>query len=92
MATSGEISLYVDALLVETVLADPKLYKTGGFLGDLLTKVKDYFASKIDPNHPVASVLNELAPGAIWLLFRSLGLGMWGTLISLLMSVLQNEG
>lgn len=87
MPTTGEISLYVDAMLVETVLADPKLYKKGGFITDLLTKVKDYFAEKIDPNNPVKSVLNMLAPGVLWVVFKGLGLGMWGTLIGLLMNV-----
>lgn len=87
MPTTGEISLYVDAMLVETVLGDPKLYKKGGFITDLLTKVKDYFASKIDPNNPVKSVLNVLAPGVLWVVFKGLGLGMWGTLIGLLMNV-----
>lgn len=85
--SNSEISFFVDTLLVETILGDPRLYKKAGFVSDLLSKVKGYFASKIDPNNPTESVLNELAPGVLWVLFKSMGIGGWGTLISLLMSV-----
>jgi hypothetical protein len=85
--SNSEISFYVDTLLVEAVLSDPKLYKKGGFVSDLFSKIKDYFASKIDPRNPVRSVLDELAPGAVWVLFNSLGIGGWGRFIGLLMEV-----
>ena len=56
--TTSEISFYVDTLLVEAVLANPEhFYKKGGFITDLLSKIKQYFASKIDPKHPTTSVL-----------------------------------
>jgi hypothetical protein len=86
--SSGEISLYVDLLLVETVLADPRPYKKASFASDLLSKVKDYFASKIDPAHPEASILRELAPGAISMLFSAIGLGKLGLLLGFLASTL----
>ena len=85
--SNSQISFYVDTLLVETVLADPKLYKKAGFVTDILTRVKDYFESKVDKEHPVSSVLNMLAPGALWLVFKGLGIGNWGLLIGLLMNV-----
>lgn len=85
--SNREISFYVDTLLIETVLSEPNFYKKAGFVGDLLSKVKDYFGSKIDKNDPTGSVLNEIAPGALWILFQSLGIGKWGMLLGLLMEV-----
>lgn len=85
MMSNSEVSFCVDTLLVETVLADPKLYKKAGFVQDLLSKVKDYFSHQIDKNNPVKSVIDILAPGALWLLFQSIGIGKWGFLLGLLM-------
>lgn len=86
MVKAGEISLYVDAMLLETVLSDSKFHKKGGELSDIIGKVKDYFGSKYDPEHPNASVINDLAPGAVWMLFKAMGFGKWGILVGLLMS------
>lgn len=83
MTSSREISFYVDTLLVETVLSEPNFYKKA----DLESSVSAYFKSKIDPANPAASVINELAPGAVSLLFSSLGLGKWGLFAGLLMNV-----
>lgn len=83
--SSSAISFCVDTLLVEAVLADPKLYKKAGFVQDLLGKVKDYFSHQIDPANPVGSVLDHIAPGALWVLFQSMGIGKWGFLLGLLM-------
>lgn len=82
--SSSEVSLAVDMLLVETVLADDKFYKKAGFIADVLSRVKDYFGSFIDKNHPVESVLKVLAPGALWVFMQSIGLGKWGFLLGLL--------
>ena len=87
MISNSEVSFCVDTLLVETVLADPKFYKKAGFVQDLLAKVKDYFSHQIDQKNPVSSVLSILAPGALWLLFQTLGIGKWGFLLGLLMDV-----
>jgi hypothetical protein len=87
MVSNSEVSFCVDTLLVETVLADPKFYKKAGFVSDLLAKVKDYFSHQIDPKNPAKSVIDILAPGALWLLFQSLGIGKWGFLLGLLMDV-----
>ena len=75
--SNSEISFYVDTLLVETILGQPKLHKTAGFVSDLLSKVKEYFNSKIDKEHPAASVINILAPGTLWAVFKAMGLGTW---------------
>lgn len=87
MISDSEVSFCVDTLLVETVLADPKFYKKAGFVSDMLTSVQEYFSAHIDKSNPVASVIDVLAPGALWLLFQSLGLGKFGLLLGLLTEV-----
>lgn len=87
MISNSEVSFCVDTLLVETVLADPKFYKKAGFVQDLLGKAKEYFSHQIDPKNPVKSVIDILAPGALWLMFQSFGIGKWGFLLGLLMDV-----
>jgi len=87
MVSSSEVNFCVDTLLVETVFADPKLYKKAGFVQDLLGKVKDYFSAHIDKDNPVKSVVDILAPGVLWKVFSGVGLGKWGFLLSLLMNV-----
>ena len=87
MISNSEVSFCVDTLLVETVLAEPKFYKKAGFVQDLLAKAKDYFSHQIDPKNPAGSVIDILAPGALWLMFQSFGIGKWGFLLGLLMDV-----
>jgi hypothetical protein len=87
MTSRTTISFYVDTLLVETVLAEPKFYKKAGVVSDLLENAKEYFGAHIDKTKPVESVLNVLAPAGLWLLFQSFGAGKWGLLIGLLMDV-----
>lgn len=87
--SNSEISFYVDTMIVETLLAEPKLsYKQAGIVNDLLNRIKDYFMQHIDKSHPVESVLTILAPGALWLTFQALGIGKWGLLLGLLANVL----
>ncbi len=87
MISNSKVSFCVDTLLVETVLSDPKFYKKAGFVQDLLSKVKDYFGSHLDQSSPTSSVINMLAPGALWMMFSALGIGKWGFLLGLLMNV-----
>jgi hypothetical protein len=84
MISNSEVSFCVDTILVETALGDPKFYKKAGLLSDLLSKVKDYFMAHIDKEHPVESVLKYLAPGALWILMQSIGLGKWGFFLGIL--------
>ena len=84
MISNSEVSFCIDTLLVETVLGEPKLSKQAGAIGDLLTKVKDYFMAHIDKSHPVASVLKLLAPGFLWTVMQGMGLGKWGFVLGLL--------
>lgn len=90
MNNSSAISFYVDTLLVETVLGNPKLIKTAtsGVVSELLEKVKEYVSSHIDPNNKVESLANILSPGVVAMGFKALGLGWLGFLISIAMSVL----
>ena len=84
---SNDLSFCIDTLLVEATLSDPKLYKKADIVSGLLNGAKTYFDSKIDHSNPAASVLNLIAPGALWLLFRSLGIGRFGFFLGLLMDV-----
>src|ERR1700722_5588110 len=86
----GDISFYVDTLLIETVLGEPALLKTAqsGYLSGLGDMVKSYFGAHFDENNKVDSVINMLAPGAIFVLFRSLGSGKLGLLFGLVASTL----
>jgi hypothetical protein len=85
--SNSEISFLVDTMLIETLIAEPRSYKTAGLLTDLLSKVKDYASSKIDPANPAGSALDILAPGALWLALQSMGLGKLGFIFGLLMEV-----
>lgn len=87
MLSNSEISFCVDTLLVETILSDDKFHKTAGFVSDVLSRVKEYFGSKIRPDHGVEDVLKILAPGALWVFMQSIGLGKWGFLLGLLVDV-----
>jgi hypothetical protein len=90
MLNNSEISLYVDAMILEAIVDDPSIVKNAG-IGDkvmaLIYKVKDYFASKIDPNRKVESVLNLLAPGAIGVLFSSLRFTWIGVFFALAIQI-----
>lgn len=87
MISQSEISFCVDTMLVEAVLAEPKLYKTAGVISDFMDRAKEYFSAHIDKKNPTSSVFNILAPGAVSLLFSAIGLGKFGLLIGLLMDV-----
>lgn len=88
--TNTEVSFYVDSLIVETLLSDESLVKTaqsGGVFSQLIEKVKSYFSNHIDPNDKSGSLLNMLAPGALAVIFKSLGFGWLGALLGLAMNV-----
>ncbi len=87
---NSEIKLYVDMMVVESLLDNPSIIKEAG-VGDtiisLMGKIKDYFVSKIDPNNKEASILNLIAPGAISILFSALGAPWIGALLALAQQV-----
>jgi len=75
--TGSEISLYVDAMIVEAIIADPTIIKQadmGGSVLTLMNKIKDYFATKFPDTstNKVDDVLQFITPGAIFTLLRYL--------------------
>jgi hypothetical protein len=88
--TNSEISLYVDTMIVETLLGDGSLSKTAqasGFISQLIDKVKSYVGNNINQSDKVGSALNILAPGALSIAFRAMGLGWLGLLLGLAMRI-----
>jgi len=87
---NSEISLYVDTLIVNTILEDDHLSKqaqASGALSSIIGKVKDYFGEHVNPNDKAGSFLDMIAPGVITMTFRALGLGKIGLLFGLAASV-----
>jgi len=86
----SEIKLYVDMMIVESLVDNTYLIKEAGIGGNvmsLMTKIKDYFASKIDPDNKAESVINLISPGAISVLFSTLGHPWIGGLLALAQQV-----
>lgn len=86
MIRNSEISFLVDSLIVETLLCDTSLQKTGQLAIDirgLIDKVKDYVSRQIDPNDKVGSLINILAPGMLAGAFKTMGFGWLGFLFGL---------
>jgi hypothetical protein len=81
-----------EMLLMDMIFGEP-FYKRSDVIGDTVkelvpsipARIKEYFASKIDKDHPTASLIDDLAPGAIWATMSLMGLGKWGVLIGLLL-------
>ncbi len=76
--SNGRVTFLTETLVIEAILADPKMLKNASGISDILSAVEEYFKSKIDKNHTTASVLSELAPGVLWLTLSSLGFGKIG--------------
>jgi hypothetical protein len=88
--SKGELSFYVDTMVVETLLLDNHLSKTaqaGSIVSGLIEKVTHYVNNHIDPNDKVGSLLNILAPGALSVAFSAMGLGWLGILFGLALKV-----
>jgi len=88
--SSSEISLYVDAMIIEAIVDDPTIIKEAGateVIMSLVGKVKDYIKSKIRPGHESEDVLNLLAPGTISLIFSLFGKTWIGILFGLATTV-----
>lgn len=88
--TKGDLSFYLDTLLIETAFGDPTLIKTAqsGALSGLLDMVRNYFSAHWDPSDKSGSVINMLAPSAIAMIFRGLGFGKLGWLFGVAASAL----
>lgn len=86
---TSEISFYVDCLIVEALANDESLKKqaAGGMVMALIEKVKEYVGNNIRPNDKVGSIIDILAPGALIMAFKAMGLGWLGFLFGLAMRV-----
>lgn len=82
--SANAISFYNDTLIIETILGSNKITKnaTSGVMSELLSKVKEYVDSKIDPKNKVESLANILGPGIFSMGLRALGLGWLPTLFA----------
>lgn len=84
-----DISYYVDIMVVQSLLDNPSLVKTaqgglGAEVSSLVGKIKDYVTSKINDKDRVGSVLELLAPGALFVALQAIGIP---TTILLILSV-----
>ena len=88
--TKGDISFYLDTLLIETAFGNPAFIKTAqsSMISGLVDTVKNYFAAHWDPNNKSGSVIDMLAPAAIFMIFRGLGFGKLGWLFGVAASAL----
>lgn len=81
---NSEISFYMDTLIVREALLDDTMIKNAGVLSTIKDAIVGYFDSHNNPEDPVGTVLNFLAPGAISVL-----IGGWlGPTFGLAMRVL----
>jgi hypothetical protein len=87
---NSEISLYVDSMLIQTIIEDGLVKKAqaGSFIAPLIDKVKSYMSGHIDPNNKVDSIINFLAPTAISSLLGMMGFKWIGVLTGILTSAL----
>lgn len=87
--SNSEIAFYADTLILETILSDQVLMKKAedGLMTSLIQRVGEYFSSKVDSDNKAASVLNMLAPGAIAVTLKAMGLGWVGILFGMAASV-----
>jgi hypothetical protein len=89
--SSADIRFYVDTLIVETIMGDPSLVKRGdtnGMLSGVAPLITDYVSQHINPEDKVGSVIDMLAPTAIFGLFKLFGHGTLGLLFGVLASAL----
>ena len=86
--SNREISFYVDCLIVEALARDERTKQAAGeMVPALIEKIKEYVNSHIDPNDKAGSIVNILAPGALMMAFKAMGLGWSGFLLGLAMKV-----
>lgn len=68
--SNSKVQIYMDALVLETLLSDGTMTKTAqsGIVSSLVEKVKNLIAGHINPDDKVGSVVNMLVPGTLWAL------------------------
>ena len=87
--SNKKLSFYVDTLIVEAAISDHTLVKHAqeGVSSGFVEAIKNYVGAHIDPENPVKSILTIIAPGTLFLLFRSSGFPKIGWLMALASSV-----
>lgn len=81
MTSNSEIRFYYETMIVETILSDAGITKKAdNILSSLIETVKGYVSNHINPEDRMGSVLDLLAPGAVSVLFSSMGFGGLGLL------------
>lgn len=89
MKNNSSLQFYLDTLVIQAAFGDEKLRKQaeGDAADSLISAVKGYIGSKINPDDKVGSIVNILAPGAVTLMLRSLGLGWLSFVAGVVMNV-----
>ena len=89
MKNNSSLQFYLDTLVIQAAFGDEKLRKQaeGDTADQLISAVKGYLGSKIDPNDKVGSFINIFAPGAVTLMLRSLGLGWLAFIAGVAMNI-----
>lgn len=87
---SETLNYYINYTVTESLLSEDGFSKKAQ-LSDMMSgvtdSIKNYFGSKVDPNDRVGSFLNMIAPGAIAVIFKSLGFTKLGLLFGLAMNI-----
>lgn len=87
---SEALNYYLNYMVTESLLSEDGFSKKAQLsevMSGITNSVKDYFGSKVDPNDRVGSFLNMIAPGAIAMIFKSLGFTKIGLLFGLAMNI-----
>ena len=63
---TSKVQIYMDTLMVEALLSDGLVKNAqSGIISSIITKVKEYVGSHINPADKLGSVINILIPGAL---------------------------
>lgn len=84
---NSKLKFYYDTLILEESLSN-KFNKQAGIGSNIVSAVKDYFSSKIDPDNRVGSFINLISPGVIYQLFNAIMPGKFSILATLVMTTM----
>lgn len=87
MKSQSELKFYADTLVVEALLYDELTKTAEGGISDLISGVTNYVNGHIDPNNKAGSVIDILAPGAVFMALRAMNLSWLGILLGIAMNV-----
>lgn len=89
MKNNSSLQFYLDTLVIQAAFGDETLRKQaeGDTADGLISAVKSYIGSKINTDDKVGSIVNILAPGAVTLMLRSLGLGWLSFIAGVAMNI-----